>query len=101
MLKDFNEFVKEYKIVPLAIGFVMGVASNDLVKSLVQDVLMPIVAPLLMAGGTWQKAVLHLGPITIFYGSFLAQLLNFIILAFIIFIIVKKILKTEQNADKK
>ena len=92
MRREFLDFLKEYKIVGLAIGFIMGAASTSLVNSLVNDVLMPILAPLFSAE-SWKTAVLHLGPITIAYGSFLAQLLNFIILALIVFLVTKKILK--------
>lgn len=96
MKKDFFEFLKEYKIVNLAIAFVMGAASNTLVKSLVNDIFMPLIDPLL-SGISWREAVLSLGPINLRWGSFLSELLNFLILAFIIFIIVKKIIKYDKS----
>lgn len=83
----------------LAIAFIMAAASTSLVNSLVKDVLMPIVAPL-MASDSWKEAILHLGPISIAYGSFLAELMNFVILAFIIFVLAKKILKMEHVPKK-
>lgn len=96
MLKDFLAFLKEYKIVPLAAAFVIGTASTSLVGSLVNDIIMPIVAPLL-SGTAWKDAVLNLGPVHIAYGSFLGQLLNFLILAFVVFLIVKKLIKEEKK----
>ena len=87
----------EFNIISLAIGFVMGTASAALVNSLVRDILMPIVAPL-MSVESWKDAALHLGPITIMYGSFVAELFNFLIIALLIFIIVKKLLKHETKS---
>ncbi|TSC70216.1 MAG: large conductance mechanosensitive channel protein [Parcubacteria group bacterium Gr01-1014_70] len=94
MIRDFASFLKEFNTIALAFGFVMGTASTALVNSLVKDLLMPVIQPLLF-GGNWKEAVLHMGSIRVAYGSFLAELLNFIILALIIFFIAKKILKME------
>ncbi|HNY35950.1 MAG TPA: MscL family protein [Candidatus Pacearchaeota archaeon] len=94
MLKDFIAFLKEYNIVSLTMAFIMGAASTSLVNSLVKDIIMPIFSPL-TSSGDWQNAVLNLGPISIKYGSFLGELLNFIVLGLVIFIIAKKILKMD------
>lgn len=99
MIKEFVQFLKEYKVVSLAVGFVMGAASTNLVNSLVKDILMPVAAPFL-AAESWQTATLHIGPVKIVYGSFLAELLNFAILALIVFLIAKKILKMETDSKK-
>lgn len=98
VLKEFLEFLKEYKIVSLALAFIMGVASTTLVNSLVKDIILPIFSPLL--SGSWQEANLTLGPIVIKYGSFLAEFLNFIILGLVVFFIAKKIFK-EEKVNKK
>lgn len=95
MIKDFQEFLKEYKIISLAIAFVIGAASNTLVKSLVDNVIMPLIDPLL-GKVPWQEAVFELGPFSIKYGAFLGDLLHFLIIAFVIFLIVKKLLKMES-----
>ena len=94
MFKEFVSFLKEYKIIGLAFAFVMGAASTSLVNSLVKDIIMPIVNPFLLNGG-WQEATLSIGPVIIRWGAFLAELLNFAILALVVFIIAKKILKQE------
>ncbi len=95
MIREFLEFLKEYKVISFAIAFVMGSASTSLVNSFVKDVLMPIIAPLL-SSKTWETAMLNIGPVSIAFGSFLAALLNFIILAFIVFILAKKLLEPEN-----
>ena len=99
MIKEFAKFLKEFNIVSLAVGFVMGTASTALVGSMVKDVLMPIAAPLVGAE-SWREAVWNMGPVHIAIGSFTAELFNFLILALIIFIIAKKLLKLEAVSKK-
>ena len=99
MIKEFAKFLKEFNIVSLAVGFVMGTASTALVGSMVKDVLMPIAAPLVGAE-SWREAVWNMGPVHIAIGSFTAELFNFLILALIIFIIAKKLLKLGAEAKK-
>ena len=99
MFKEFVTFLKEFNVVSLAVGFVMGTASTALVNSLVKDVLMPIAAPL-MGAESWREAAWNIGPIHIAIGSFAAELFNFFILALIIFIIAKKLLKLEAGAKR-
>lgn len=104
MVKEFLTFLKEYKIVSLAVAFVMGTASTALVNSLVKDILMPFIEPL-FPSDSWKEATLIIGPFHIGYGSFLAELLNFLILALVIFLVVKKLLtvikKDSQKLDQK
>ena len=99
MLKEFAKFLKEFNVVSLAVGFVMGTASTALIGSMVKDVLMPIAAPL-MGAESWREAVWNIGPVHIAIGSFTAELFNFLILALIIFIIAKKLLKLEAEVKK-
>ena len=96
LTREFREFLKEYKVISLAVGFVMGAASTNLVNSLVKDIIMPFLTPL-FAAESWKVAALHIGSVTISYGSFLAEALNFLILALVIFLAVGKILKLETK----
>ena len=94
-VKDFVAFLKEYEILAVAAGFIMGTASTDLVNSLVINILLPIAKPLL-AAESWQEAVLHIGPVTLGYGAFVEELVTFLVLAFLIFIVAKKLLRMEK-----
>ncbi len=96
IIKEFADFLQEHKIVSLAIAFVMGAAANQLVKSLVENIFMPFVTPL-MPGDEWREAVFSLGPVAIKWGAFMADALHFLILAAIIFIIARKIFKIENK----
>jgi len=60
---------------------------------------MPIIEPL-MSATSWKEATLHLGPISLAYGSFIAELFNFFILALVIFVIAKKLLRMNVPAKK-
>lgn len=95
ILKEFMDFLKEYNAIALAIAFIIATAATALVKSLVDDIVMPVITPFI-PGGAWETATLTLGPIVIKWGSFVSALINFIILALIVFIIAKKLLKQEK-----
>lgn len=99
IFKEFREFLKEYKVITLALAFIMGAASNSLVKSLVDNILMPLVEPV-MPGGQWSETALKLGPFTLKWGAFLAEILHFILIAIVVFLIAKKILK-EKKVSKE
>ena len=98
MFKEFVAFLKEYKIVSLAMAFIMGAASTSLVKSFVDNIIMAFINPLVASG--WREASLSFGPFMIKWGAFLAELINFVILALVVFIIAKKILKEEKVTKK-
>jgi large conductance mechanosensitive channel len=96
---EFKGFLKEYKIVGLAIAFIMGVAATTLIKSLVDNVVMPLITPFI-PGGAWQTAVWNLGPIVIGWGAFLGAAINFIIIALVVFLVAKFMLKEEKVSKK-
>jgi len=97
---EFKEFIKEYAIVGMAIAFIMGGATKEIVNSLVNNIIMPLINPLLSTTNGWETAVLNIGPIVLKWGPFLESLLNFLILALVVFFIAKKILKEEKVKKK-
>lgn len=99
LIREYLAFLKEYKVIGLALGIIMGTASTALVNSLVKDIIMPLLSPF----GTeesWRQAVWMVGSIEIRIGAFLAELLNFALLGFIVFLVAKKILKEEKVGKK-
>ena len=100
MIQEFGKFLKEFNVAALAIGFVMGTASTALVNSLVKDIVMPLIEPLMFAEN-WSKATLVFGPVKLAYGSFIAELVNFLILALVIFLVARKLLKLETPPKKE
>jgi large conductance mechanosensitive channel len=97
LFKEFMDFLNEYKIFALAIAFIMGVAATTLVKSFVDNLIMPIIS-VLIPGGDWKSTVLQAGPIKFTIGAFVSDLIYFIIVAFVIFIAAKFIMKQEKVA---
>jgi large conductance mechanosensitive channel len=99
LLSEFMDFLKEYKVIGLAVAFIIGVAATTLVQSLVNNVIMPLITPFI-PGGAWQSATFSIGPVVIGWGAFLSALINFIIIALVVFIIAKKLFKEEKVSKK-
>lgn len=96
MLKEFKEFAMKGNVIDLAIGVVIGAAFGKIVSSLVDDVITPLILnPALKAANLSNIADLKIGSVK--YGSFLSAAISFIIIAFVLFLIVKGI----NAANKK
>lgn len=95
MQGEFVKFLKEYGVIGLAIGVIIGSKAGELVKSVVDGLLMPVIG-LVLPSGDWQQLVV--GPFQV--GIVLAALINFVIVAFLVFIFAKKVLK-EDSVTKK
>lgn len=61
VVQEFREFLNEYKVIGLAVAFIMGAATTTMVQALVNDLIMPIVG-LVIPGDDWQEATFALGP---------------------------------------
>lgn len=99
LVQEFREFLSEYRVTGLAVAFIIGVAATTLVQSLVNSIIMPLIT-FFISNGDWQKATLNFGPIALAWGAFLAALVNFIIIAFVVFMIAKYALKEEKVTKK-
>jgi large conductance mechanosensitive channel len=95
MKGEFMKFLKEYGVIGLAIGVIIGSKAGELVKAIVDGMLMPVIG-LVLPSGDWQSMML--GPMAI--GQVLAALINFVIVAWIVFMFAKKVLK-EDSVGKK
>ena len=100
MIKEFKEFLLKQNIIALAIAVVVGTALNTLVKALVDDFIMPIIAAL-GPGGDWQTATWNVGSVKFGVGDFLAALINFLIIGFVAWRISKIFLKPEAETPMK
>ena len=99
LISEFLDFLKEYKVVALAIAFIMGVAATALVKSFVDNLIMPFVS-VITPSGDWKEAVLAIGPVQLGIGPFAAECINFIIIALVVFMIAKYVMKNEKVEKK-
>jgi large conductance mechanosensitive channel len=93
MLNEFKAFIARGNVMDLAVGVIIGGAFGGIVKSLVDDLIMPIVAQSLAAARE-QGAVFA-------YGSFLTVLINFLILAWIIFLMVKGVNTLRAQVERQ
>ena len=84
LVSEFKEFISKGNVLDLAVGVIIGAAFGKIVASLTDDIIMPLVG---MVGGQPDFSAIHLGPMKI--GLFLNAVIGFLILAFIIFMIVK------------
>ena len=100
MIKEFKDFLLKQNIVALAIAVVVGTALNTLVKALVDDFIMPIIAAA-APGGEWQTATWNVGSVKFGVGDFLAALINFLIIGFVAWRISKIFLKPEADTPMK
>lgn len=114
MFKEFKTFIMRGNVVDLAIGFIIGGAFGAIVTSLVDDVIMPPIGMLLgkvnfaelfvaLDGNTYESLAKakELGAPTINYGLFINTLINFLIIGFVIFLVVKAINKMQKPAPEK
>ncbi len=110
MLKEFREFAVKGNVIDLAVGIIMGVAFGAIVSSLVNDIIMPPIGLLLgkinfsdlfinLSGTAYTslKAAKDAGAATINYGVFLNAVINFIIVAFVVFLLVKQINRMKKE----
>lgn len=99
MLKEFMEFLRNYGVIGLAIAVVIGGKVNELVSSVVNDVLMPLIfQPALQAANI--DDIRKLSYNGILYGKALGTLVDFLIVALVVFLFAKFVLKEEKVVKK-
>jgi large conductance mechanosensitive channel len=89
MAKEFRDFVVKQNVVALAAGVVIGGAVGKVVSGIVDDVIMPIVGALLPGQDEWRVAKFAIGSNFISYGDLIGRLVDFFIIAFVIFLVLK------------
>ena len=89
LLQEFKEFLKNYKVLGLAVAFIMGIYLGALVQALVNDLIMPIFDLIPGADIPWNQIALSIGNADFLIGHFIGELITFILMAFVIFLIVK------------
>jgi large conductance mechanosensitive channel len=100
MLKEFKEFAMKGNIIDLAIGVVIGGAFQKIVNSLVNDIIMPAIS-VLTGKVDFSDMVLTIGSASIKYGNFITSIVDFLIIAFSIFLIVRYLNKLNNMKDVK
>lgn len=113
MLKEFREFAMKGNLVDLAVAFIMGAAFSGLVKSLVDDIIMPIIG-LITGGVDFSQLYIQLAGepastleaaqeagATLAYGNFITLVINFVLVAWVLFILVKAMNRMKRKEEEK
>ena len=100
-MKGFMDFVREQGVVGLAVGFILGGSVTSVVDAFVKDIINPMLGPILGAAGGLQNASLVLGPVKIMYGHFISVVIDFAVIAFIVYYGVKKLHLDKVDKKKK
>ena len=98
MLKEFKEFATRGNIMDMAIGVVIGGAFQSIVNSLVNDIIMPAVS-MLTGKVDFSSMVFTVGDVSIKYGNFITAIVNFLIIAFSIFLAITYINKLSKKME--
>ena len=88
-MKEFKEFIKKQGVVGLAVGFILGGAVSSVVSSLVNDIVNPIVGLFTGVTGGLENWKVILGPATISIGNFISVMIDFLIIALVVFYSIK------------
>lgn len=98
MFKEFKEFISKGNALDLAIGMIMGTSFSAIVNSLVNDIIMPIIGTLIGIDFSGWTVVVNNSPIAV--GLFIQAIVNFLIIAFVLFVIIKAINKMRKPAPE-
>ena len=104
MLKEFKEFALKGDVLDLAVGIVIGAAFTAIVKAFVDNLINPIVGAVVGGKHALDGLAVAMGPIKLTYGAFLSAVVNFLIVAFILFLVVKaanRFRKQEEATDRE
>lgn len=100
MLKEFKAFIQRGSVIDLAVGVIIGGAFGAIVTSLVNDILMPLVG-IVLGGVDFSQLSIQVGEATILYGNFIQAIVNFVIIAFVIFLIVRTYNRLQEQEEQE
>ncbi len=98
MLKEFKEFVMRGNVLDLAVAVIIGGAFGKIIASLVADILMPLIG-LVMGGVDFSALSFTIGDAVVAYGAFIQAIVDFLVIAFVIFMIVKSANKAKKEEE--
>lgn len=99
-LEEFKAFAMRGNVMDLAVGVIIGGAFSSITTSLIDDIIMPIIG-IFVGQASFADLAVNVGGAVITYGNFIQAVLNFIILAFVVFCMVKAINRLREKTEKK
>ncbi len=100
MIKEFQKFILRGNVIDLAVAVVIGAAFTAIVNSLVNDIIMPLIG-VLLGGVDFTSLSVTVGSAVISYGKFLQAIVNFLLVGFVLFLVIKAINKVQDLSAKK
>lgn len=98
--EEFKKFIARGNVMDMAVGIIIGGAFTTIVNSLVNDIINPLMG--LFGGMNFDKLEWNItGDVVLYYGKFITSIVNFLIMAFVVFILVRTINKTGEKFSKK
>ncbi len=98
MVKEFKEFIMRGNVMDLAVAVIIGAAFTAIVNSLVDDIIMPIIGALI-GGIDFTTLAVTVGNATITYGNFIQATINFLLIALVLFLIIRAINKMSRKKE--
>ena len=98
-IKEFKEFAMKGNVMDMAVGVIIGAAFGKIVSSLVDDVLMPLVG-MIVGKVDFTALSVKVGEAELFYGKFIQNIVDFLIVAFCIFLVLKGINKMNRKKEE-
>ena len=99
LIREFLVFLKKFGVLALAVGVLLGEQVNNLEKALIDDVVMPLLSPLLPSG-SWESAVIMVGQSKLKIGHLLEATLHFTIVALTVFLLLRFFLRDALDDDE-
>ena len=100
MMNEFKDFISRGNVIDLAVGVIIGGAFGTIVSSLVDDILMPIIG-VILGGVDFSNLSIKVEDATVKYGMFIQNVIDFLIVAFCVFLLVKFVNKLSEITEKK
>ena len=100
MFKEFKKFISRGNVLDMAVGVIIGAAFGKIISSLVDDIIMPLIG-LAIGGVDFTSLSIKVKDATITYGVFIQNVVDFLIIAFCIFLVVKAFNKISKKEEKK
>ena len=98
MWQEFKEFAMKGNVMDLAVGVIIGGAFGKIVASLVGDIIMPLIG-LMIGGVNFANLQVQIGDAVIKYGAFLQNVVDFLIIAFVIFLVIKAVNRLRKKEE--
>ena len=99
MIKEFREFIMRGNVMDLAVAVIIGAAFTAIVNSLVNDIIMPIIG-IILGGVDFTSLVITVGNATITYGNFIQAIINFLLIALVLFLIIRSINRASRKKEE-